>query len=680
MTEYVSVNPERLRDLARKLQAAATTVREKTPTIVNGLDGWDATFSGAKLTALADWLDDQWGPMFDRADLAATAAQGPHASPVGSPTPTMFRVPFDVTPEDMAREGTADAMSLRQRMNSEDPAVRDAAQREAAEAMESHADDPAYLQAFFNGGGAEVITTMNRQIVEQGVPPSDQNQNRLRLFSTGVAAVSRFSEGGQVALVDGALNPLTSVDNTLQNGIMMMYGPGGDQYGSAFMRAAADSALEWRERNDPPRPGYNAGGVVGTGYVPGGYVQPDNAWWEKLGINVSYISADADEASRGIELMQQFDPVNSILNRTGQNPEASRLLLTGPDGLENAQRLVDYDWQTPGPGGHDDSGPAASVLIAATQDRGPEQGEQSAQAAANVFQAGYDFTQRERNDYQKEQWPEMPPSLARAMAVVGSTYAPDMAASTGQPDADINEVVRDGNGFYVSTNTVVMNGFLKSFMTDPEAAGAFRGAVQGQLQASAEILSRHPDSNPDLLRQYGFLNGMTSIVFADQEFTEAEARDAANKQNQIYFDVTKDILEAIPIAGEGADAAFEAAGFLRDLATAVGGSQKENLFPTDAAQQVESDVQYEMTTDIADMRTYVAQGYVNSGAYPLPPEAPFVHDGVISPRNDAEQAAFDRWWSQLPADQAQIANGAPDGFRAATGVFAPNDDRFTEPK
>ena len=87
-----------------------------------------------------------------------------------------------------------------------------------------------------------------------------------------------------------------------------------------------------------------------------------------------------------------------------------------------------------------------------------------------------------------------------------------------------------------------------------------------------------------------------------------------------------------------------------------------------------------MTTDIADMRTYVAQGYVNSGAYPLPPEAPFVHDGVISPRNDAEQAAFDRWWSQLPADQAQIANGAPDGFRDATGVFAPNDDRFTEPK
>lgn len=673
MTEYVSVHPERLRDLARKLKAAASTVRDKTPVIVNGIDGWDGSFSGAKLTALADWLDDQWGPMFDRADLAATAANQPRASQEGTPPATMFRVPFEVTDQDLAAEGSRDATDLRRMMNSEDPADRDAAQREAAEAMEAHADDPAYLQAFYNAGGAEVITTMNRQIVEEGVPPSEQDQNRLRLFSTGVAAVSRFAEGGQVTLVDGALDPLSSVDNTLQNGIMMQYGPGGDQYGSAFLRTTADNALEWRERNDPPRPPYSEGGVAGTSYIPSGWVQNDDDWWTALGIDVSYIDTGRDDANRGIDLIQQFDPVNSILNRTGQNPEASRLLLTGEDGLENAQRLIDHDWQTPGDLGHDDSAAAASVLVAGTQDRGPEQGEQSAQAAANIFQAGYDLTQRERSDYDKEQYPELPSSLAEAMAVVGSTYAPDMAASTGQTDPDINEVVRQGNGFNVATNTTVMNGFLQAFMTDPEAAGAFRGAVQGQLQASAELLSQHPESNPDLLRQFGFLNGQVSIVFADQEFTEAEARDAANKQNQIYFEVTKDLLEAIPIAGESAD-------FLRSVATAVGGSQKENLFPTDGAQQVESDIQYQMLTDISDMRTYVAQGFMNSGAYVPPDDATFVHDGVISPRNDAEQAAFDSWWSDLPANQAQYANGAPDGFRDAAGAFAPNDDRFTEPK
>ncbi|WP_116952231.1 DUF6571 family protein [Jiangella endophytica] len=669
MTEYVSVHPDRLRDLARKLQTAASTVREKTPTIVDGIDGWDGSFSGAKLNALADWLDDQWRPMFDRADLAATAANQPRVSATGS-TVTMFQVPFEVTAQDQANEGTRDALDLSRMMNSDDPEQRDRAQRQAAEAMEAHADDPAYLQAFFNAGGAEVITTMNRQIAEQGVPPSEQNQNRLRLFSTGVAAVSRLSETGEVTLNQGALDPLSSVDNTLQNGIMMMYGPGGDQYGSAFMRTVADNALQWREDNAPPRPHYSAPMTTAGGYVPGGWVQDDDDWWTKIGIDVDYLDNNAEDAGRGIELMQQFDPVNSILNRTGQNPEASRQLLNGEDGLENAQRLIDYDWQTPGAVPHDDSGPAASVLIAATQDRGAENGQESAQAAANVFQAGYDLSKRERSDYDKEQLPELPSALAEAMAVVGTAYAPDMAASTGQNNVDINEVVREGDSFYLATNTTVMNGFMKTFMTDPEAAGAFRGAIQAQLRGAAHLLSEDPSGNPDLLRQFGFLNGMVSIAFADQDFTEAEARDAANKQNQIYFDVTKDFLEAIPIAGESAD-------FLRSVATALAGSQKENLFPTDAAQNVESDVQYEMMTDIADMRTHVAQGFVDSGVYPLPEDQSFIHDGIIAPRDDAEQAAFDRWWSQMPADLKAIANGAPDGFRDATGQFAPNDDRFT---
>ncbi|RIQ20211.1 hypothetical protein [Jiangella rhizosphaerae] len=678
MTEYVSVNPERLRDLARKLQSAASIVREKTPTIVNGLDGWDATFSGAKLTALADWLDDQWRPMFDRADLAATAANQTRVSASGSPPQTMFQVPYEITEQDMANEGMRDAIGLRQRMNSEDPAIRDAAQREAAEAMEAHADDPAYLQAFFNGGGAEIITTMNRQIVEQGVPPSEQNQNRLRLFSNGVAAVSRFSEANQITLTQGALDPLSSVDNTLQNGIMMQYGPGGDQYGSTFLRTVADSALEWRERNDPPRPSYSEGGVVGTGYVPSGWVQNDDDWWRRIGIDVSYLTVGRDDANRGIDLIQQFDPVNSILTRTGQNPEASRLLLTGDDGLQNAQRLVDYDWQTPGDLGHDDSAPAASVLIAATQDRGPEQGEQSAQAAANVFQAGYDLSRRERGDYDKEQYPELPSSLAEAMAVVGTTYAPDMAASTGQPNVDIHGVVRNPDGTYsLQSNTAVMNGFMKAFMTDPEAAGAFRGAIQGQLTAAARIVSTQPPDPdvPDILTQYGYLNGMVSVVFADQRFTEAEARDAQNKQNQIYFEVTKDVLEAIPLGGEAAE-------FLRSLATAAGGSQKENLFPTDNADNVANDTQYTMLQDLADMRLFVAQGFVNSGAYPVPEPRPswVGPDGVIAPVTEQDKLEFDRWWSSLPREMQQIADDANQGFTDATGEFAPDDDRFTPPE
>lgn len=668
MTEYVSVHPDRLRDLARKLQAAASTVREKAPGIVSGIEGWDGSFSGAKLTELADWLDDQWQPMFDRADLATTAANQPSYSTPGN---VMYAVPFDITEQDLAEEGRQDALDLAEAMNSDDEAIRNEAQREAAEAMEAHADDPAYLEAFYNNGGAEVITTMSRQIAEQGVPPSEQNQNRLRLFATGVAAVSRFSESGEVTLNQGALDPLSSVDNTLQNGIMMMYGPGGDQYGSAFLRTVADNALQWREDNDPPRPHYSAPMTAGTSYVPGGYVQNDDDWWTRIGIDVDYLDNNIEDAANGMELMQQFDPVNSILNRTGQNPEASRQLLNGEDGLENAQRLIDYDWQSPGAVPHDDSGPAASVLIAATQDRGDEQGQESATAAANIFQAGYDLSTRERSDYDKEQLPGLPSSLAEAMSVVATAYAPDMANSTSQPNVDINEVIRNEQGFWVvQSNTTLMNGFLKTFMTDPEAAGAFRGSVLAQMTAAAELQSTNPEA-ADMLTDYGYLNGMVSIAFADQDFTEAEAQDAANQQAQSYFDAASGILDAVPLGKESYE-------FIRSAAVASAGLSKESLFPTDGAQQVESEVQHTMLTDIAEMRTYVAQGYVNSGAYPLPEDASFATNGIIDPQGDAEMAAFDDWWNNRPQN-LPAADNAQEGFEDATNVFAPNDDRFDDP-
>jgi ribosome-associated protein len=75
-------------------------------------------------------------------------------------------------------------------------------------------------------------------------------------------------------------------------------------------------------------------------------------------------SLQTEDASEGIGLMREYDPVSAILSRTGENDQASRLLLTGENGLENAQALIDYDWQTAGPMNYDDSGPAASVLQA----------------------------------------------------------------------------------------------------------------------------------------------------------------------------------------------------------------------------------------------------------------------------------------------------------------------------
>ncbi|WP_129667872.1 hypothetical protein [Phytoactinopolyspora endophytica] len=682
MSEYLSVDPDRLRDLASALKSAAQTLRDETPAVTNGISGWSGTFDGSKLTALLEWVEAEWAPMMDRADLAATAAHGPVFTEQGSDQAHWRTIQWDITDESLAQEGMEDAVNFAQAAEGGDADEQARMQQELAEAMEAHADDPAYLEAFFTYGGAGVIDTYNKQVIDEDVPLSDEAQDRLGWYATGVAATTQFSDAGELTLSDGAMDPLLDSDNTLATGLMMKYGPAGDQYSPSFMADAADAALEWREENDPPRPTYSEGGVVGSGYVPSGWVQDDGDWWTELGIDVDYIDVGLDDAAEGISLMREYDPVLAILSRTGENPEASRILLTGEDGLENAEALVDYSWQTPGAmdydeatgeyGIGDDSGPAASVLQAAALDRGEENSEQSAEAAANIFMAGYELSQMDRGDFEQEQYPQTPPSLAQALAVVGSAYAPDMARSTQQPDADVHSVLEQDGAYVLQTNTEVMNGFMHVFMTDPEAAGSFRGAVQGQLQGAAQILSEHPDE-ADLLTQFGYLNGMVSIVFADQEFDEAEAQDAANTQAQTYFDVVTGVVGAVPLDSKPIE-------FVRSLADIAGGASKDSLFPTDAAAQVDRDTQYHMRVDIADMRTYVAQGFVNSGAYPLPDDASFVHGGVISPRNEDEQAAFDLWWSQLPEPLADIAGNAPDGFGDATNEFASNDDRFNEPR
>ncbi|NDL59937.1 hypothetical protein [Phytoactinopolyspora mesophila] len=672
MTEYVFVDPGRLRRLANALRDAAEALRDETPTITSRISGWGGTFDGKPLTSLAEWLDDEWGPMLNRADLAATYKYDPVITTPGNEQAYWRSVPWDIDDAILAEEGRKDAWNFAKHADTDDPERLAQVQREAAEAMEAHADDPAYLEAFFAHGGADVLDTFNKQLIAEGVPLSGEAQEYLGWYATGVAAATKYHEEGEINLSDSSMASLLDPDNTLSTGLMMNYGPAGDEYGSQFLADAAEAALEWRASNEPPRPHYSEPMTTGAGYVSGGWVQSDDAWWAELGINISYLTNNHEDASEGIGLMREYDPVSAILSRTGENDQASRLLLTGENGLENAQALIDYDWQTAGPMNHDDSGPAASVLQAAALDRGEDHGELSAEAAANIFQAGYDLSQRERSDYDREQLPDVPPSLAQAMSVVASAYAPDMARSTGQPDVDVHTTLFEDGAYVLQTNTAIMNGYMSVFMTDPQAAGAFRGAIQGQLQGAAQILSEHPDES-DMLTQFGYLNGMVSIVFANQEFSEAEMQDAANEQARTYFDITSGIVGAIPLGSEPIE-------FARSLAELAGGVAMDSLFPTDAAAQVDRDTQYHMRADIADMRTHVAQGFVNSGAYPLPEDASFVHSGVISPRNAEEQAAFDYWWSQLPEPLADLAGNAPDGFRDATMRFAPDDHRFNEPE
>jgi hypothetical protein len=346
MGDYVSVNPERLRQLAAALKDAAALVPSEKSSITSGINGWGGSWNAAKVDTLVTWLEGEWRAMVDRAGLAATAAHQAVITSLGDPHASWRGIPWDVTPEVLSQEGLQDAMNLRGDLSSGDSERVDRARAELADAMDAHADDPAWLQAFLGNGGADVVDTANKATLGDHLPISKEGQGQLSSYARGLAAATRLVEDGTIAAPPDVFATLYDQDSVMATGVMMKFGPKGDQYGTRFLADTADAALDWREQH-PPRPGYSEGGVVGTGYVPGGYVQDDDDWWTHYGINVSYLDADADEAARGIQLIQDYDPSVNILDITGDNPAASRLLLTGAQGLEHAHQLVQYDWATP---------------------------------------------------------------------------------------------------------------------------------------------------------------------------------------------------------------------------------------------------------------------------------------------------------------------------------------------
>lgn len=671
MGDYVSVNPERLRLLAAALKEAAALVPSQRSAISSTISGWEGHWDGARVETLAGWLDGQWRAMADRADLAATAAHQAIMTTFGDPHASWRGIPWDITPAVQAQEGLQDATNIRADLASGDGDQVARARAELAAAFDAHSDDPAWLQAFLGNGGAAVIDTAGKAVLGDHVPVSDDGRLQLASYARGLAAATNLAELGKISVPPDAFATLYDDDSVVSTGTMLKFGPSGDQYGAHFLAACADGALDWRQHH-PPRPGWSAGGVVGGSYVPGGYVQDDSDWWTKYGVNVSYLDAGADEAARGIGLIQDYDPAVNILSITGDNARASRLLLTGPAGLEHAHQLVQYDWATPP--GIDNSFAPGKVIRAATLDRTGPEAQDSAQAAANVFQAGYDLGQHDpRNDYTRELYPKLPASLAQSLSAVASAYAVDLAMSTGETDPGVNHVVTDpALGAVLQTNTSVIDGYLKLFVTDPKAAGSFQGAVNAQLSSAAAATARWPDTYPALLRQTGYLNGMVAIAGSDLKLIAAEAQDAANAREKTYVEAvigTARIIPGVPDAGKlvlGAIAVSE-------------GAAKDTLFPSDAASTYTSEAQFLMNQDVDDMRLFVAQGYADAGVHRPPAGAPFVHDGTIAPRTDAEKAAFDNWYARLPRDTAGLTDAA-DGFLAAAAQFAPNDDKFTHPK
>ena len=675
MTDYVSVDSTQLKLLATAIKDAVANLSSNDRAIVNQLAQWNASWSAGRVDALGAWLDGQWHPMQQRAEYAEFALNQPVMTSPGDPAANWRSVPWNLTDAQMSAEAVQEAALYKKQLSSGDPAQVAQAQKALADAMDTHATDPAWMQSFATSGGMTVIDSANKSVIGNHLPVSAQGQKQLASYAAGVAGASLMSANGAIAIPSGSFSVLYGDNSVVTTGIMMKFGPAGTSYGAQFLADASAAALNWRDHN-PPRPGYSSGGLDSAGVIPSGYVEGhDKFWYSQFGIDVDYLKNG--NPSGDMALIRAYDPVLSILNVTGDNKLASQDLLIGPDGGKHAQQLAQYNWSTPP--GMDDSAAPSKVIAAATLDRTPEFAKSSAQAAANIFSAGYQLSTHDpRNDYTKGLYPQMPSTLAQTLSLVGSAYAVDMALSTGETNPDVNGVEPNPNepgGFGVQTNTTVMNAYMKLFMSDPKAAGTFQGAIDAQLQVAAGLAVTDPKA-PDLLRATGYLNGMVQIAIASKAFNDAQAKDAANARSATYLNASANLAwgatSVLPV-GSGVG------GFLGGMAAAITTAAGGTLFPTDATSTFVSGQQYTMNQQLNDMQVYIAQGYLKTGICPPPADPSFIHNGVIAPQNAAEQTAFASWYSSLPST-LPLKNSAADGFNAAGEQFAANDDKFKNAK
>jgi hypothetical protein len=674
--EFFGCDPERLRALTDKLSTAAETVAQRAPTIRDTMSGWGSPMSFQLLLQEATRLSDDARAMARRADLALAIDDMPKITAPGANTAWLSGVPWDPTDVDVARGAGEDARRLKNALdNPDEPWAREAI-REVGQSLEDHKDDPAYLQAFFAGGGAAQIARVPRQLHEQDgtddlKPLSEESERIIGQYANALASATKLATDGRLPLPPQAFQPILRPpnDDMWSSAMLLQYGPPGDRYDPQFLADMGRSVLDWRAAH-PARPSFSPGMVTSAGYVSGGYVDPDHAWYSSLGLETNYLHKNAEDAQANLDAIRANDPALAVLGRLGENADAARNLLSGDDGLKRARQLVDENWGTPGYVFTDEGEIPGKVLYVAAADRSAAHAEQSGRAAAHIFQAASDnyAAGQHRSDYDKEQYPHLPASLAKSLAAVASGYVIDLARSTDTPNIP-TIAGKQGDAWMVQTNPDVVDGLLHEIMFDPDAAGALQGAVDAHTALATRARAHGGDgTTPADLENLGRLTGFFAQTRQDIDWDPAQARDEANARSQVYLNAVSGALGNAPVTSPALGWAQAALGFATPIAA-------DALFPTDNAANVEETSDREMYGALNSFRPQVAEGLLAAGKISPPDHAVWLEpNGRVKFDNPDEKAAFELWWHGLPAEYTNYENVAQTGFQEGTTKHSPNDD------
>ncbi|MBQ0862718.1 hypothetical protein [Streptomyces sp. RK75] len=663
MGEFTGVDPLRLRELANALQGLADALDTEGTTIRDLFSKWGGTLSQSVLTQQTTQVGEDATNMALRADLAYGLFLQPRFVNQGSPHSDWVNIEWDVSKIDVTAQGQREALSLLEAMNDPDNPQSRTTIQYLSQSLADHADDPEYLEAFMNAGGLDASVRAARFLHGQdgthgSTVLSQDSQEILARFGLAVQSATSLAEQGEIQLPANYLQKLTDPPNgdMWSVGMLFQYGPKGDKWDPNVLSTVGGAMLDWRAEQQM-RPNYSEPFIAGTSYVPGGYVESDNPWYDSLGLDVSYLTVGADDAAERIQAIAANDPSVILMQRVSENPDASRRLLTGADGAKYAGILVDDKWHTPGPQSFNEAQWPAAVITAATSDRTGHPAE-SAEAAANVINAGAAEygDEKGKSDYDKSQYP-VSGQITHALAQVFATYVPDFAQSHGMPadQAATPATGSDNQGMLIVGHQTALD-FISMIAQNHGDAGHLVNAVNSQISLTAAGGMDSPDAQT-YLNNLAELQGVVTAGAHQVGLNAEKLKDEANKKTVLWVDSVGGAITAIPglpVQAEWVQTAITA-----------GLPAVKDSFSTDNAQKYQDAAGSKFYDDQSSMRLPLLQGLVTSGQIEPPADHPEWANGQITLQDANDLTDFNSWWQQVARQQGGQLDDFDDEMRDA---------------
>lgn len=648
MTEFAGVDPDRLRTLADRLKDLADTLARVGPTIRNNFSEWGGTLNLGPLHQQATQVGEDARKMALRADEALNLLRQPNGAAFCTPTGDWVDIPWDTKDINSVQEAQQEAASLRKALDSPKDAASRALINEIGQSLADHQGDSAYMTAFMRAGGIADATQVANSLVnkdgaKKGLPLSREAQGTLAQFGKATQAMSSLAvKGDYPKPAPNYLAPLIDPPDSAvwSTAMLFAYGPPGDTWDPTVLSDVGTRMLAWRAKQEAEpgglRPGYTpqVSGSSWYGYGASPYSGPQpHAWYQDVGLNPSM--NDSDHGQALTRAVMANDPSLAIMRALAQNAQASRDLLTKPEGvgLKNAQQLVNHTWQTPSPEGDmDESGPVGDILTFAATDRSPAHIDQSGQAADNILTAAAKekdifFTENktERQQGYRQDYPDYPKATSMALASITGTWAQDLGSTIKTADSASHTHGYDPQSHRLGSNSADLENVMQLFVKgNPDAAAMFDTTLHEQVSEAAA----GPDPDHDLLT-IGNTAGLFTKAKVAVNYTQAQQIDEDHKRNLALLNTAGLLFGFVPGAPDDAPKVLAKGIKYSQNLTTIGrtiGAPTQDPFSTDNAASREALNKDEAHDQYKSFSPAVVQGLIRSGRMKPPAGDPSWYD------------------------------------------------------